>query len=169
MRVSLHLPQGVLPEEPQYEENKSGWPGSPIPSAALDADGRVTYTWEYSNASSSSRYEFAAAFPAKYIPSDALSVGVSFDPSILICVCIGLGIVGFFVFIIYASVVGARKRKLQYLPPKIAIEGHGIKRGLTAVEAAILMEQPMDKILTMILFGLIKKDAVSVTSRNHWN
>ena len=51
------------------------------------------------------------------------------------------------------------KRKLQYLPPKIAIEGHGIKRGLTAVEAAILLEQPMDKILTMILFAVIKKDA----------
>jgi hypothetical protein len=41
--------------------------------------------------------------------------------------------------------------------PKVSIEGHGIKRSLTAVEAAILLEQPMDKILTMILFGTIKK------------
>jgi len=30
-------------------------------------------------------------------------------------------------------------------PPKISIEGHGIKRGLTAVEAAILMEEPLDR------------------------
>ena len=165
MRVSLHLPEGVTPDEPQYEENNSGWPGSPVPQAELDQAGRVTYTWSYPNASSSSRYEFAAAFPAKYIPSDALSVGVSFDPSILICLCIGLGGLGIFGLIIYASVVAAKKRKLDYLPPRIAIEGHGIKRGLTAVEAAILMEQPMDKVLTMILFGLIKKDAVSVSSR----
>jgi len=39
------------------------------------------------------------------------------------------------------------KTQLQYLPPKIKIEGNGIKRGLTAVEAAVLMEQPMDKVL----------------------
>ena len=47
---------------------------------------------------------------------------------------------------------------MQYMPPKIAIEGHGIKRGLTAVEAAILMEQPLDKVMTMILFGVVKKE-----------
>ena len=55
------------------------------------------------------------------------------------------------------SIIGGQRRKLQYLPPKIAIEGHGIKRGLTAVEAAILMQEPLDKVMTMILFGVIKK------------
>jgi hypothetical protein len=68
--------------------------------------------------------------------------------------------------IIWASIVGSRKRRLQYLPPKISLEGNGIKRGLTAVEAAILMEQPMDKILSMILFAIIKKGAASVTTRD---
>ncbi len=51
---------------------------------------------------------------------------------------------------------------MKYLPPKMKIEGHGIKRGLTAVEAAIVMEQPMDKVLTMILFGTLKKEATTV-------
>ncbi len=60
--------------------------------------------------------------------------------------------------------VSDRKRRMQYLPPKIAIEGHGVKRGLTAPEAAILLEQPMDKILTMILFSTIKKGAAQVAS-----
>jgi hypothetical protein len=59
-----------------------------------------------------------------------------------------------------------RRRQLKYLPPKIAIEGHGIKRGLTAVEAAILMEQPMDKIMTMILFSTIKKGAATVITQD---
>jgi hypothetical protein len=54
---------------------------------------------------------------------------------------------------------------LQYLPPKITVEGHGIKRGLTAIEAAVLLEQPMDKILTMILFSTIKKGAAKVISK----
>ena len=51
------------------------------------------------------------------------------------------------------NAVGSQRRKLQYLPPRIAIEGHGIKRGLTAVEAAILLGEPLDKVMTMILFG----------------
>ena len=38
------------------------------------------------------------------------------------------------------GVYSGRSRKLKYFPPKISIEGHGIKRGLTAVEAGILME-----------------------------
>jgi hypothetical protein len=64
------------------------------------------------------------------------------------------------------GVINGRRRKMKYLPPKIAIEGHGIKRGLTAVEAAILMEQPLDKVMTMILFGVVKKGAAEVESRD---
>ncbi|MCA2003104.1 MAG: hypothetical protein LDL51_14685, partial [Chloroflexi bacterium] len=64
------------------------------------------------------------------------------------------------------SAIQGRKRKMQYLPPKVSIEGHGIKRGLTAVESAILMEQPLDKVLTMILFGVVKKGAAKVVSRD---
>ncbi|MFA7588308.1 MAG: amino acid permease, partial [Novosphingobium sp.] len=61
--------------------------------------------------------------------------------------------VGWAVFglVIYFAAKSAKKLKLKYLPPKIAIEGHGIKRGLTSVEAAVLLEQPMDKILSMVL------------------
>ena len=62
--------------------------------------------------------------------------------------------------------LGPKKRKMKYLPPKISIEGHGIKRGLTAVEAAILLEEPMDKVLTMVLFSVVKKGAASVTSKD---
>ena len=75
----------------------------------------------------------------------------------------GLGFVG---LSIYGAIWGSKSRKLKYLPPKLAIEGMGIKRGLTAVEAAILMEQPMDKILTMVLFSTVKKNAALVTSKD---
>jgi hypothetical protein len=64
------------------------------------------------------------------------------------------------------AVVQGNKRKMQYLPPKVSIEGHGIKRGLTAVEAAILMETPLDKVMTMILFGVVKKGAAEVVKRD---
>lgn len=52
------------------------------------------------------------------------------------------------------------------MPPRVAVEGHGIKRGLTAVEAAILMEQPLDKVMTMILFSILKKGAATVVSKD---
>lgn len=168
MRVSLHLPQGVTPDQPQWEQQTS-WGGPVDPATSLDDEGRVTYTWEYQSASAASQYEFAAAFPASAIPADALQTGIQISDDTLgniICACVFLVFAAVFGLIIYASVVGAKKRKLQYLPPKIAIEGHGIKRGLTAVEAAILMEQPMDKVLTMILFGVVKKNAATVTSRD---
>lgn len=167
LTVALHLPQGVMPDEPQWEQQTS-WGGPQDPQTSLDDEGRVTYTWEYNNASASAQYEFAAAFPAHYLPAGTVRTGIQVSDatiSTIICWCVFLLFGGVFVLIIYASIVGAKKRKLEYLPPKITIEGHGIKRGLTAVEAAILMEQPMDKVLTMVLFGVIKKGAATVTSR----
>jgi hypothetical protein len=68
--------------------------------------------------------------------------------------------------IIVVSVRANNRRKMKYLPPKIRIEGHGIKRGLTAVEAAVLLERPVDKIFTMILFSLVQKEAAQVIERD---
>lgn len=167
LTVTFHLPPGIKPEEPRWEKMASNWPGAAEPQTGFDSEGRITYTWQSSNASSSSKYEFAAAFPATYVPSQAVYTppAFTFDPTTLICPCIAIIFLVIFGFSIYSAIWGAKKRKMQYLPPKISIEGHGIKRGLTAVEAAIIMEQPMDKVLTMILFGVIKKSAASVKSR----
>jgi hypothetical protein len=79
---------------------------------------------------------------------------------------VGIFFFGIFGWSIYQGTVGAKKRKMEYLPPKMKIEGHGIKRGLTAVEAAVLMEQPMDKAMTMILFGTLKKEAAIVKQQD---
>jgi hypothetical protein len=48
------------------------------------------------------------------------------------------------------------------------VEGLGIKRGLTPVEVGILMEQPMDKILTMILFSSMQKEAAEIARATRW-
>ena len=68
----------------------------------------------------------------------------------------------FTALIVIVGNITTNRRKMDYLPPKISIEGHGIKRGLTAVEAAILLETDLDKVLTMILFSSIKKSAIKV-------
>lgn len=166
LTVRYHLPPGVQPDEPRWHESPRGWP-SDVPETALDSDGRVLYIWTHPNANGSTEYEFGASFPSQYVPEGVVAkpslpqqLGVpSGILSALACVgFILIGIVGFVALAVYSS----RRRKLDYLPPKISIEGHGIKRGLTAVEAAVLLETPLDRVLTMILFSLIKKGAAKV-------
>jgi hypothetical protein len=175
--LSLHLPTGIQSNEPIYYTPQQ-WTGDPTPQSSYDSQGRVTYTWQDSQADATTGYVFGAAFPSKYVPASAIvhpsifdqigsffaSLGISGD-SIFPC-CFICGFILLFVGIPALGVISSNKRKLQYLPPKISIEGHGIKRGLTAVEAAILMEQPMDKVMTMIMFSVIKKGAATVVTKD---
>jgi hypothetical protein len=167
--VTFHLPPGVLPEEPRWHNAPPGWAREP--ETGFDEQGRITYTWRNSNATGYLEYQFGASVPRQYLPAGAVvrpslleRLGISGDDLIFGLVCVG------FATIFFGStawgIFSERRRRMQYLPPKISVEGHGIKRGLTAIEAAILMEQPMDKILTMILFAVIKKEAASVKSRD---
>lgn len=169
LTVIYHFPPGLAPEEPRWHDAPSGF--SSEPETGYDNAGRITYTWRNPTASASKQYLFGGSFPMSYVPASAVSTptfwqNIGIDPEALMgfaCIC---GIGAFFILIPILSIRSAQKRKMKYLPPKMAIEGHGIKRGLTAVEAAILLEQPMDKILTMILFATIKKGAARVTSRD---
>jgi hypothetical protein len=169
LSVTFHFPPGVQPDEPRWHESPSGWASAP--DTGIDNQGRIFYTWNNSNASGSKKYTFGASFPKNYVPVSAVKqpgilelLGISSDTLIFCLFFCGFGL--FFGFITIVSVRGARRRKLQYFPPKVSIEGHGIKRGLTAIEAGILLEESMDKILTMILFSVIKKGAASVASRD---
>jgi hypothetical protein len=183
-RVTIILPPGVGNEEGVYY-NPTSWPGPSEPDdiGRTEAEDRVYYSWYTENADAHTQYIFGAAFPNQYVPEDSVStkpdntIQPGGEPSIIDSIlgifgsqtfcCFGFGL--FFLTIfgwsIYQGTVGANKRKMKYLPPKMKIEGHGIKRGLTAVEAAILMEQPMDKVLTMILFGVLKKGAAIVKEK----
>jgi hypothetical protein len=61
---------------------------------------------------------------------------------------------------------GMSKRKPRYLPAIAQVEGGGIKRGLTAPEAAVLLELPLNKILTLVIFGLLEKEIVQQTNED---
>ncbi len=166
--VTLFLPPGISQDEPRYHAVRGGWPGASEPESGYDAEGRVFYKWTSDSANAHTQYTFGASFPAKLIPADSIvktpPISISFED--ICCGGIVLTFIGSFIWGIYEAIWGAKKRKLQYLPPKISVEGHGIKRGLTAVEAAILMEQPIDRVITMILFSVIKKNAASVTKKD---
>jgi hypothetical protein len=172
LTVIFHLPPGVQPDEPRWHSAPAGFPSEP--ETGIDAEGRVTYTWTNPNASASRQYNFGASFPKTYVPEGTIVTAPAFDFGELIGSLLSnlvpLLFCGFFVFMFLGvpilSYFGNQRRKLQYMSPKIAIEGHGIKRGLTAVEAAVLMEQPLDKVMTMILFGVVKKNAATVIRRD---
>ncbi len=168
--VIFHLPPGIKPEEPRWHAAPSGFTSQP--ETSLDDQGRVTYAWTNASASCSTAYTFGASFPATYVPDTAIVKpnpfawleNINFDS--LFNNFFWLCCIGGLILMVVAGSAGNKNRKLQYLPPKISIEGHGIKRGLTAVEAGILLEQPLDKVMTMILFGVIKKNAAAVTTRD---
>lgn len=180
-RMTIILPPGVGPEEGVYYL-PTNWPGEDIDEASLTNDGRVYYSW-YSNAADvHTSYQFGAAFPASVIPSTAITDVEDYNPpssgggGVISGIAnlvrnLGCGLV-VFIGLIIGWVVrifakgSSDTRKLKYLPPKLSVAGKGIKRGLTAVEAGVLLEEPLDKILTMILFGLLKKEAVQVVSND---
>jgi hypothetical protein len=57
--------------------------------------------------------------------------------------------------------LGAETR--DYLPAIASTPGGGIKRGLTVPEAAVLLEVPLGRVLTMVIFGMIKKGVLTQT------
>ena len=170
LSVGFIFPAGLSTEEPRYHIPQN-WIELNEPEMGVNPDGRIYYRWASENASASSQYTFGASFPKSLVPESAIAAApvfnINFEDVLGFACCFGFfGIFALtFGFAIYQAIWGNRKRKLKYLPPKISVEGHGIKRGLTAVEAAILMEQPMDKIMTMVLFAVVKKGAAEVLSR----
>jgi hypothetical protein len=51
----------------------------------------------------------------------------------------------------------------SYLPPIESVPGGEIKRGLTASEAAVLLERPLGDVLTLTIFGMLKKGLAVMT------
>lgn len=68
-----------------------------------------------------------------------------------------------------ALVIGLRirssKLKPRYFQAEVCLEGGGVKRGLTAVQAAVILEESLSKVLTMVIFGLAKKGALRIKSK----
>lgn len=158
LQVSFHFPAGVKPDETKWHQKE-------FDAHSLDDEGRIVFTWIDGSASPSRQYTYGVSFPKKYVEPGAIvkkkavrrrsvfDVIGSFFPFLIPLIIIMIGV---------AASLTQKRRLMKYMPPSLSIEGVGIKRGLTAVEAAILLEKPLDRVCTMILFGLLKKEAVKV-------
>jgi len=169
LECNFVFPPGTRQDEPRYHQK-------PFSESWYDSSSQApVYRWADADAAPDQQYFFGASFPAMYV--DAAQI--AHPPRGLKKFFIVLGglIAGFFNFVLSTAVFWIfglvfvfairqnRIRRMKYLPPALSIEGVGIKRGLAAPEAALLLELPLDKVLTMILFGMVKKGAVEVTAR----
>lgn len=161
------FPPGVTGEQSRWHEDEGG-----EPTRMFVKESRVHYVWDWEEASPSEQYSFGISFPRTAVaevrsPPRFEWVGELFAGLVGLATqfCGCLIPVTIFVLIAVFGAVNRRRRRMKYLPPKAKVEGVGIKRGLTAPEAAILMERPLNVILTMILFGLIKKGALSIVTQ----
>ncbi len=133
-----------------------------------DAQGRIVAVWRYENVLPTRAYRVGVSFPRDGMTEvievtlwDLIgrwlvgALGV-IGGVLLWCVPV-VGPILFIVFIVRAVI---RASKPNYLPPIAQVEGGGIKRGLTAPEAAALLELPLNKVLTLIIFGMLEKGVI---------
>ena len=143
-------------------------------SSAYSAEGRMIYEWDADRAVSS-EYMIGVSFPAGLVSCRIQDVppavtaktrtsagggsagGAAFAP-----LCMGVALPVGMILLVVVAVRNSRKRRVQYMPPTIGVEGVGIKRGLTAPQASMLLEQPLDRVLRLVIFGLLLKDAVRI-------
>ncbi|MEJ5309187.1 MAG: hypothetical protein WHX52_05415 [Anaerolineae bacterium] len=131
-------------------------------------NGRVVAVWRYENVSATKAYRVGVSFPQRGLTNITKVSTWDLFTRWLGQFMGGIGsIIGFCfpmavpVFIIWSIVRGAIKAsKPNYLPPIAQVEGGGIKRGLTAPEAAVILELPLTKVLMLVIFGLLEKGLV---------
>ncbi len=166
LRVTIYFPPGVQPDETRYHDQQ-------FSQAFMEGD-RPVMVWENPQARPDQQYQFGVSFPKQYVqeiytePKPDVFAAIIGLISALFSTLLPFTICGgFILWVILGAVIGSlrrRNRLMDYMPPLVSVEGMGVKRGLTAVEAAVLLEAPLHKVLTMILFGLVKKRAVNVVS-----
>lgn len=156
MEISFVFPPGVSPDETRWHDEE--------PSAFDKLNDRLVFVYIHEHVGGDETFKHGISFPRTYVDYVAkapLNLNLSLDED-LCGVCWGGGLALMFLVIMGFSQIAKSKQKMDYMPPALAFEGVGIKRGLTAVEAALLLETPLDRVLTMILFGLMRKGAIIV-------
>ncbi|OYT30832.1 MAG: hypothetical protein B6U94_05130 [Thermofilum sp. ex4484_79] len=164
LKLTIILPEGV---------GKNEVKNTPDYDNIFTIDDRIALYWERKGLSPDEKFKVGISFPEKY-----LSVSLS-EPSsgeeeeedwlfwviffAVILLVFGLPVIA----ILFVFIKGTRA--LEYVKPELYIEALGPRKGLYAPEAAWIIESEKakpnySKILTMILYSLIRKNAVQILS-----
>ncbi len=157
--LGLVFPPGVGPEETVYHER-------PFTEAYVDDQERVIFVWE-ERRRVDSPYTVGVSFPAAAVGGTA-ALREQAEPGreqSLIAVAVG-GMTILWIAVVAAVVTRAVRRsvrrKKRYLPPRIGMEGSGIRRGLTAPMAALLLEEDLSRVLLLVVYGMVRKGALEL-------
>jgi hypothetical protein len=145
VRVKIILPEWVKEDEVKCAERKF--------NSVCKEGNLIAVYWEEENWPPSEEFWVGVSFPKKYV-----SMGSDAWYYILVGVSVAAFIVAVSIILVMAL------RKVKYESPRIFIEALGPARGLTAVEAAVILDLKPIRVLTMILFSLLLKRAVTVVS-----
>jgi len=151
LRIAAVLPGNVSQTEIRCSPN---WTNT-----FLEDGNRVVF-WNKTILAPNEKFQIGVSFPNQYVTywySKSMwdKIGETIKPF--------LGpIIAFSTIAIVAVVVIKGIKKSPYTEPKLSMEVLGVRKGLTAVEAAVLLGVDPRKVLTMILFGLLRKNAVEV-------
>lgn len=159
LEVNVHFPVGVTGRESKWHYVQY--------TRDSQVDGRLVFTWVNESASQK-KYGVGVSFPRKYVDEVFDSSEVSFKPGssfnwgnilewlpfIIFGLVVIIGIIG--------GTVAKRQKRMRYLAPEARIEGLGVRKDLDPVEAAVVMELPLSRIMVLILMRLIRKGCVEV-------
>lgn len=171
LRIRIYCPPGVTnTSEVIYLKDR------PWDEIATDAGSGLIYaTWQANNVNPSDQegdtYDVGLGVPKQYVDTyyehdvwEELS-DLFYNAQAFCCTMAPLAVFAvIFILIVVFVTYSKHKRAKDYFEPKLSVAGAGPRRDLTAVEAAIVLERPLEVVATMILFGLINKGKVKVLS-----
>jgi hypothetical protein len=161
----------VLPAEINTSEV---FTGSRQYSGIGTENGRTIVYFNRTMLNNNEQFDTAVSFPDSYmapgavtskgVPSGGISGPVDFG-GIMDSVC-NIAFCGLFllvpIFIVLSILFG--RRRGTYSSPVLSMNGMGVNQNLDPVEAAMLLRDDPRRILTMIMFGLMKKGNVKLLS-----
>lgn len=142
-------------------------------SAYVTTDGRLLTSWEFHGVESADQrvgdYDVGMAFPKSAVNTIHRTSGTDRLGDILYSIghtCWAAWPIIMFAIFFSLFFVGLgiqdRARRRSYFDPELTERGAGPRRDLTAVEAAVVMELPFDRVAAMVLFGMQRKGLVEV-------
>jgi len=160
IEIRVRMLPDIEPDEVLYQDE-------PFTGKYKDDRGNTVVVWRYENVRPTEAYRVGVSFPRRGL-SQVIEVtfwdilgrwlaGVL--PFLFVCIPILIPIV--IVFLVVRGII--RAMKPNYLPPIAQVEGGGIKRGLTAPEAAALLEIPLTKVIPLVIFGMLEKGLIRQT------
>jgi len=175
--VKFHFPVGVRAGEPRYHGVGNA------PQEMGYENGRFTYTWVVEDAEQRP-YRFGASFPKRGMRRVAeswrynrewldggsrgtsSSGGTGGDFMRYIQLYFYLGMFALVAITTVFSYLRRKRLRRQYIPPRLAVEGVGVRKGLSPAEAAVLLELPAEKIVGIAVLDLVEKGIVRIDSVN---